>query len=51
MKKLDGLIQDTSLRIDKLGNLDEIREKRMAGDMIGIDYEHSAKDEDTISKK
>jgi hypothetical protein len=51
VKKLDGLIQDTSLRIDKLGNLDEIREKRMAGDMIGIDYEHSAKDEDTISKK
>lgn len=51
VKKLDGLIQDTSLRIDKLGNLDEIREKRMAGDMIGIDYEHSTKVEDTISKK
>ncbi len=51
VKKLDALIQDTSLRIDKLGNLDEIREKRMAGDMIGIDYEHPGKDEDTISKK
>lgn len=51
VKKLDALIQDTSLRIDKLGNLDEIREKRMAGDVIGIDYEHSAKDEDTIRKK
>lgn len=51
VKKLDALIQDTSLRIDKLGSLDEVREKRMAGDMIGIDYEHSGKDEDTISNK
>jgi len=51
VKKLDALIQDTSLRIDKLGSLDEIREKRMAGNRIGIDYEHSAKDADTISRK
>ncbi len=51
VKRLDALILDTSLRIDKLGNLDEIREKRMAGDMMGIDYEHSGKDADTISKK
>jgi len=51
VKKLDALIQDTSQRIDKLGSLDEVREKRMAGDTIGIDYEHPAKDEDTISNK
>ena len=51
VKKLDALIQDTSLRIDKLGNMDEVREKRMAGDMMGIDYEHSGKDADTISRK
>lgn len=51
VKKLDALIQDTSRRIDKLGSLDEIHEKRMAGDTIGIDYEHPAKDEDTMSKE
>lgn len=36
-----------SQRINKLGNLNEIREKRMAGDMIGIDDEQSTTDEDT----
>ena len=50
IKKLDELIQDTSLRINKLGNLEEIREKKMAGNMIGIDYEHTIKNESTISK-
>ena len=41
-KKLDNLIHDTAERINVLGNLEEIREKKMAGDMIGIDYEHAA---------
>lgn len=50
IKKLDGLIQDTSLRINKLGDLEEIREKKMAGNMIGIDYEHTLKNESTIRK-
>jgi len=44
------LIQDTSLRINKLGDLEEIREKKMAGNMVGIDYEHLLKDEGTINK-
>lgn len=43
--KLDELIQDTSQRINKLGNIEEIREKRMAGGAIGIDYEQKAKNE------
>lgn len=50
IKKLNELIQDTSLRINKLGDLEEIREKKMAGNMIGIDYEHTIKNESTISK-
>ena len=50
IKKLDELIQDTSSRINKLGDLEEIREKKMAGNMIGIDYEHTIKNESTISK-
>jgi hypothetical protein len=48
VNKLDALIQDTSQRINKLGDLEEIREKRMAGDTIGIDYEHSDKGEDSL---
>ena len=48
--KLDELINDTTLRLDKLGNLDEIREKKMAGDMIGIEYEHSLINEATIQR-
>ncbi|NBQ67659.1 MAG: hypothetical protein EBU46_02035 [Nitrosomonadaceae bacterium] len=48
--KLDDLINDTAVRLNKLGNLDEIREKKMAGDTIGIDYEHSAVNDDTIIK-
>lgn len=47
-KKLDELVNDTSQRLNKLGNLDEIREKKMAGDTIGIDYEHSSINEVTI---
>lgn len=48
--RLDELISDTSQRLNKLGNLNEIREKKMAGDAVGIDYEHSAENGDTISK-
>jgi len=48
--KLDELINDTALRLNKLGNLDEIHEKKMAGDTAGIDYEHSAVNDDTIIK-
>lgn len=44
IKKLDELIHDTASRINKLGNLEEVREKKMAGDMIGIDYEYPKKD-------
>lgn len=44
IKKLDELIHDTAHRINKLGNLEEVREKKMAGDMIGIDYEYPKKD-------
>ncbi|SEF54991.1 hypothetical protein [Nitrosomonas ureae] len=36
--RIPGTIR-ASQRIFKLDNLNEIREKRMAGDMIGIDYE------------
>lgn len=43
IKKLDELIHDTAQRINKLGNLEEVREKKMASDMIGIDYEYPKK--------
>ena len=48
--KLDELIHDTSQRLSKLGDLEEVREKKMAGDMIGIEYEHSLKNEATIQR-
>ena len=48
--KLDELIRDISQRLNKLGNLEEIHEKKMAGDMIGIEYEHSLKNEATIQR-
>lgn len=48
--RLDELIKDTARRLNKLGNLNEIHEKKMAGDTVGIDYEHSAVNGDTISK-
>ncbi|MBY0474750.1 MAG: hypothetical protein K2Q13_06790 [Nitrosomonas sp.] len=41
MKKLDQVIQETTLRLNKLADLDEIREKKMAGDMVGIDYDQA----------
>lgn len=41
---LDTCIHDTSQRINQLTNLDEVREKRMAGDLMGIDYDASASD-------
>lgn len=49
VRKLHELIHDTAERLNKLGNLEEIREKKMHGDMIGIDYEPSAK-EDSLSE-
>ena len=48
--QLDVLISDTSQRLSKLGDLDEIREKKMAGNTVGIDYEHSAVNDDTMCK-
>ena len=47
-KKLDDLIRDTAKRINALGNLEEIREKKMADDMIGIDYEHAVQKSSTF---
>lgn len=44
--RIPGTIR-ASQRIFKLDNLNEIREKRMAGDMIGIDYEQPTMNEDT----
>ncbi len=39
MKIFDQMTQETTMRLNKLANLDEIREKKMAGDLVGIDYE------------
>ncbi len=47
MKKLDQVTQETTLRLNKLADLDEIREKKMAGDMVGIDYDQPTKDKNT----
>lgn len=44
MKKLDQMTQETTMRLNKLANLNEIREKKLAGDLIGIDYEQPAKE-------
>lgn len=38
--KLNELIEDTANRLNQLGNIKEIREKKMAGNMTGIDYEN-----------
>lgn len=46
---LDTLVKDTSSKINKLGNLDTIREKKIARDTIGIDYEFAAPDENLKS--
>ncbi len=51
IQKLDQLIQETSLRINTLENVEEVREKKMAGSRVGIDYEQIVKDNDTISNK
>ncbi|QOJ23713.1 MAG: hypothetical protein HRU78_08660 [Gammaproteobacteria bacterium] len=48
--RLDELIGDTAQRLNKLGNLNEIHEKKMAGDTVGIDYEHSTVNDDTMIK-
>lgn len=40
--KLNELIEDISSRLNKLGNLKEIREKKMAGNRVGIDYESAS---------
>jgi len=48
-QKLNQLIQETSTQINELGNLKEIREKKMAGDEIGIDYKRIVRDKDTIN--
>ena len=47
MKKLDQVTHETTLRLNKLADLDEIREKKMAGDMVGIDYDQPTKDKNT----
>lgn len=44
MKRLDQMTQETTMRLNKLANLNEIREKKLAGDLIGIDYEQPAKE-------
>jgi hypothetical protein len=41
---LDAIIRDTSQRINKLTNLEEVREKRMAGNLMGIEYDASVPD-------
>lgn len=40
VQKLDALIHDTSQKIQALGNVDQVREKKMAGNVIGIDYDN-----------
>ncbi len=41
LELMDSIIDDTATRIKKLGDLDTIHEKQMAGGAIGIDYEKS----------
>lgn len=50
INQLNVLIHDASLWLNKMGNMDEVREKRMAGDMIGIEYEQARTNDDTIVK-
>ena len=50
INQLNVLIHDASLWLNKMGNMDEVREKRMAGDMIGIEYERVRTNDDTIAK-
>ncbi|MBX3616015.1 hypothetical protein [Nitrosomonas sp.] len=44
LRKLDATIYDTSQRINQLTNLNEVREKRMAGNLMGIEYDASKSD-------
>lgn len=50
INQLNVLIHDASLWLNKMGNMDEVREKRMAGDMIGIECEQVRMNDDTIAK-
>ena len=50
INQLNVLSHDASLWLNKMGNMDEVREKRMAGDMIGIEYERVRTNDDTIAK-
>lgn len=50
-QKLNRLIQETSIQINELGNLEEIRERRLAGDEVGIDYKLIVGDKDTIDNR
>lgn len=50
INQLNVLIHDASMWLNKMGNVDEVREKRMAGDMIGIEYEQVRTNDDTIAK-
>jgi len=44
MKKLDQATQETTLRLNKLANFNEIRGIKVAGDMVSIDYDQPTKD-------
>ena len=50
INQLNVLIHDASLWLNKMGNMNEVREKRMAGDMIGIELERVWTNDDTIAK-
>ena len=41
LDKIDQLVQDTSSRLQQLAELDTVREKQIAQDTVGIDYENS----------
>ncbi len=41
VQKLDALIHDTSQKIQALGSVDQVREKKMAGNVIGIDFDNA----------
>ncbi len=47
MELMNSIINDTATRIEKLGNLETIHEKKMAGGAIGIDYERSTNERNT----
>ncbi|MCP5245738.1 MAG: hypothetical protein H6937_07250 [Burkholderiales bacterium] len=49
LKQLDTLIHDTALQLRKLGEIDSVNEKEMAGGMIGIDFENKKHPRDARS--